>query len=62
MQTLKNDNKEKPILEVRGLTVRYGQGCDYCLSGQPLLKNTCPHCKTVWPAMMLIWNFIRVRF
>lgn len=48
MQTLKNDNKEKSILEVRGLTVRYGQGCDYCLSGQPLLKNTCPHCKTVW--------------
>lgn len=48
MQTLKNDNKEKPILEVRRLTVRYGQGCDYCLSGQPLLKNTCPHCKTVW--------------
>lgn len=48
MQTVKNNKKEKPILEVRGLTVRYGQGCDYCLNGQPLLKNTCPHCKTVW--------------
>ena len=42
MQTLKNNKKEKPILEVCGLTVRYGQGCDYCLGGQPLLKNTCP--------------------
>lgn len=39
---------EKPVLEVSGLTVRYGDGCDYCLNGQPLLKNTCPHCKTVW--------------
>ncbi len=48
MQTVKNNKKEKPILEVRGLTVRYGQGCDYCLNGQPLLKNSCPHCKTVW--------------
>lgn len=48
MQTVKSNNREKPILEVRGLTVRYGQGCDYCLSGQPLLKNTCPHCRTVW--------------
>lgn len=49
MQSMvKNSSDEKPILEVSGLTVRYGNGCEYCLSGQPLLKNTCPHCKTVW--------------
>lgn len=39
---------EKSVLEVNGLVVRYGKGCDYCFSGKELTKNTCPHCKTVW--------------
>lgn len=39
---------EKPVLEVKNLTVRYGKTCDYCRIGKELEKNTCPHCKTVW--------------
>ena len=39
----------KPIMEVDGLTVRYGDGCVYCLSTDSKLeKNRCPECKTVW--------------
>lgn len=39
---------EKAVLKVNHLTVRYGKTCEYCRSGKPLNKNTCPHCKTVW--------------
>lgn len=40
--------KENPILKVDKMTVRYGEGCSYCLEGGKLTKNTCPKCKTVW--------------
>lgn len=39
---------EKPVLEVKNLTVRYGKTCAHCQDGGALEKNTCPHCKTVW--------------
>ena len=39
---------EKPVLDIQNLTVRYGKTCDYCRNGGTLVKNTCPHCKTVW--------------
>ncbi len=39
---------EKPILYTNHLTVRYGKGCEHCLDGGNLEKNTCPICKTVW--------------
>lgn len=39
---------ETPILAVNDLVVRYGKGCNHCLSGGELMKNTCPHCKSVW--------------
>lgn len=39
---------EKPVLDIQNLTVRYGRTCDYCRNGGALVKNTCPHCKTVW--------------
>ncbi len=39
---------EQPVLEVKNLTVRYGRTCEYCRNGGRLVKNTCPHCKTVW--------------
>lgn len=39
---------EQPILRIDHLTVRYGKTCEYCRNGGKLIKNTCPHCKTVW--------------
>ncbi|MCL1803465.1 MAG: ATP-binding cassette domain-containing protein [Eubacteriaceae bacterium] len=36
-------------LTVNDLTVRYGNGCSYCRDiSNPLDKNRCPHCKSVW--------------
>ena len=40
--------KETPVLSVRNLTVRYGEGCPRCQ--ESLEKNRCPHCGTVWAA------------
>jgi putative phosphonate transport system ATP-binding protein len=37
---------ETPILSVRNLTVRYGDGCPLCR--QKLEKNRCTACGTVW--------------
>lgn len=39
---------ETPVLDIRNLTVRYGKTCEYCRNDGELVKNTCPHCKTVW--------------
>ena len=41
-------NKEEAVLQVRDLLLRYGNGCEYCSSRQPLEKNRCPRCGTVW--------------
>ena len=45
---------ETPVLSVRNLVVRYGEGCPNCLKGgnvsRPLDKNRCPECGTVWAA------------
>ena len=40
--------EETPVLSVRNLTVRYGEGCPHCK--ESLEKNRCPHCGTVWAA------------
>lgn len=40
--------KEQPVLSVRNLTVRYGEGCPHCQ--ESLEKNRCPHCGSVWAA------------
>ena len=37
---------ETPILAVRRLTVRYGEGCPHCAAG--LEKNRCPVCGSIW--------------
>jgi putative phosphonate transport system ATP-binding protein len=39
-----------PMLRVEKLSVRYGQGCPRCLSGDPgsLERNYCPECGAVW--------------
>ncbi|MCL2519265.1 MAG: ATP-binding cassette domain-containing protein [Oscillospiraceae bacterium] len=39
---------ETPVLSVRNLTVRYGEGCPVCQ--ESLEKNRCTICKTVWAA------------
>ncbi|MCL2226706.1 MAG: ATP-binding cassette domain-containing protein [Oscillospiraceae bacterium] len=37
------------VMNVNELTVRYGDGCVYCIdSDKSLDKNRCPKCKTVW--------------
>ncbi len=40
--------EETPVLSVRNLTVRYGEGCPHCK--ESLEKNRCPRCGTVWAA------------
>jgi putative phosphonate transport system ATP-binding protein len=37
---------EKPILQVDGLTVRFGTGCPSCT--EHLEKNRCTVCGSVW--------------
>ena len=38
---------EGPCLQVRHVSKRFGEGCDYCLGGGELERNICPKCKTV---------------
>ena len=39
----------RQVMKVNGLTVRYGDGCDYCANTADILdKNRCPRCKSVW--------------
>ena len=40
--------EETPVLSVRNLTVRYGEGCPHCK--ESLEKNRCPRFGTVWAA------------
>jgi putative phosphonate transport system ATP-binding protein len=39
---------ESPVLKVDNLTVRYHDGCPYCLEGGKLEKNRCPVCGAVY--------------
>ena len=41
-------NSEKPVLQIKNLSVRYGKGCPLCQTN--LEKNRCKVCKTVWAA------------
>lgn len=43
-------NRRKPVLEGRNITVRFGEGCDYCRSHKELEKGRCPVCNTIWAA------------
>ncbi|MGL4865358.1 MAG: ATP-binding cassette domain-containing protein [Cetobacterium sp.] len=41
--------QEKPILEIKNLRKKFGEGCDYCLENPKSFKiNRCPKCGTVW--------------
>lgn len=39
---------ENPVLNVKNLVIRYGEGCPQCGSG--LEKNRCAVCKSIWAA------------
>ena len=39
---------ETPILSVKNLTIRYGEGCPFCQHNME--KNRCASCGTVWAA------------
>ena len=39
---------ETPVLSVRNLSLRYGEGCRFC--SKSLEKNRCPACGAVWAA------------
>jgi putative phosphonate transport system ATP-binding protein len=41
-------NTANPVLRVRDLIVRFGEGCNYCLQGAALEKGRCPYCHSVW--------------
>lgn len=45
---MKDYKREKPVLQVSHLSVRYGKGCPLCSTH--LEKNRCSACKTVWAA------------
>ncbi|MDY6065479.1 MAG: ATP-binding cassette domain-containing protein [Finegoldia sp.] len=36
------------VLQVKNMSKVYGDGCPYCEGGKNLIKNFCPHCKTVY--------------
>ena len=41
--------QEKPILEIKNLRKKFGEGCDHCLENPKSFKiNRCPKCGTVW--------------
>ncbi|MDO5416074.1 MAG: ATP-binding cassette domain-containing protein [Lachnospiraceae bacterium] len=42
------NQKETPVLRMKNLTVRYGEGCPFCKTS--LEKNRCRICGTVWAA------------
>lgn len=41
--------KDKPVLKIRKLRKKFGEGCSYCLDNPKIFKtNTCPECGTIW--------------
>ena len=41
------DNRT-PVLEGNHITVRFGEGCDYCRSHPEIERGRCPKCHTIW--------------
>ena len=42
--------ERKPVLEGKNITVRFGDGCEYCRTHIELEKGRCPVCNTIWAA------------
>ncbi len=40
--------RKKPVMWGRHITVRFGEGCDYCRTHTNLEKGRCPKCHTIW--------------
>lgn len=40
--------KKSPVMVGKQITVRFGNGCDYCLEHKNLEKGRCPVCHTIW--------------
>lgn len=38
----------EPVLQVKDLVVRFGEGCTHCIGGGPLEKSRCSRCHSVW--------------
>lgn len=41
-------DKRTPVMEGKHITVRFGEGCDYCRAHRELDKGRCPLCHTIW--------------
>lgn len=41
-------NRRKPVIEGKHITVRFGEGCEYCRNHIELEKGRCPVCNTIW--------------
>lgn len=41
-------NERRPVLEGKNITVRFGDGCDFCKTHKELEKGRCPVCNTIW--------------
>lgn len=41
-------NKKTPVMEGKHITVRFGEGCEYCREHIELEKGRCPVCHTIW--------------
>ncbi len=39
---------ERPVLEGKNVTVRFGNGCPHCMDHWDLEKGRCPVCHTIW--------------
>lgn len=48
-ETNRDESQDSPILQVRDLTCRFGQGCPYCYSetGPAAGTNRCPQCGSI---------------
>lgn len=40
--------KKTPVMEGKHITVRFGDGCEYCRAHTDLEKGRCPVCHTIW--------------
>ena len=49
-------NKKMPILTGRNITVRFGEGCPYCMTHTELEKGRCPFCHTIWAVRDVSFN------
>jgi putative phosphonate transport system ATP-binding protein len=49
---------DTPLLAVKNISKRYGQGCPQCeaATGPGFNRNVCPHCSTVWACQKIAFD------